>query len=121
MIRLPYHQTYKNDHSPGWDTQVQLSQKSSVATHFEQEVTETKSNQTKTTITTTKNPKIQKQKTDSNRLLLISSPQRSLRAPVPFITLLYCRHHWLLEEPGVQENQNWTVLQTIKADFNKEL
>lgn len=41
---------------------VQLSQKSSVATHFEQEVTETKSNQTKTTITTTKNPKIQKQK-----------------------------------------------------------
>ena len=41
---------------------VQLSQKSSVATHFEQEVTETKSNQTKTTITTTKNPKIQKLK-----------------------------------------------------------
>lgn len=69
MIRLLYNQTYKNYHSPGWNTQVQLSQKSSVTTHFEQEVTETESNQTKTTTTTTKNPKRQKRKTDSNRLL----------------------------------------------------
>lgn len=51
---------------------------------------------------------------------MISSPQRSLRTQVPFITLPYCYHHWLLEETGVQENQDWTELQTIEADFKRQ-